>query len=256
LIRLIAIECASAAVFPLWTLDVRSLMSMQNHASWEFLVVYEDARLREALTAAIHQLGGNANWTDDTGSALAYISRRKLDGILIDMRVEGAIKLVGSIRRGSSNRYAAVFACAAEHEDATRLLNSGANFIVHKNLDAARVAAVLEGATQMMSLERQRYLRYQLSIPVTLKVAGNEQKTITANISRSGMAVRCGQSMAPGRAINFVLDLPGGQPLEGQGEIVWAKTDGNMGIRFYLLGNDIKQTLWNWIDQHGSRHSA
>jgi ActR/RegA family two-component response regulator len=231
-------------------------MAMHNHAAWEFLIVCEDARLRETLTAAIHQLGGNANWTDDTGSALAYISRRKLDGILVDMRIEGALKLVGSIRRGSSNRYSTVFACAAEHEDATRLLNSGANYIVHKNLDAARVTAILEGATQMMSVERQRYLRYQLSIPVTLKAAGNEQKTVTANISRGGMAVRCDQSMEPGRAINFVLDLPGGRPVEGQGEIVWAKTDGHMGIRFYLLGTESKQTLWNWIDQYGGQHPA
>lgn len=218
-------------------------------------MVCDDSRLRETLAAAIHRFGGNANWTSDTVSALAYISRRKLDGIFIDMRVEGALKLIGSVRRGSSNRYLAIFACVADDEDATRLLNSGSSFIVHRSLNAEKVGVVLEGATQMMLLERQRYLRHRLTIPVTLKIAGNEQRAVTANISRGGMAVHCDQSIEPGRAINFVLDLPGVNPIQGQGEVAWAKTDGNMGIRFYLLGNEIKQTLWNWIDEYG-QHPA
>ncbi|HLW52563.1 MAG TPA: PilZ domain-containing protein [Candidatus Angelobacter sp.] len=205
---------------------------------------------------AIHRFGGFANWTADTTAALAYISRRKLDGIFLDMRVEGALKLVASIRRGSSNRYSTIFACAPGDEDAARLLNLGVNFIVQKNLDAEKVALVLEGAVQMMLLERQRYLRYSLTIPVTLKSTGGEQNAVTANISRGGMAVRGKQSLEPGRAINFVLDLPGGQAIQGQGEVAWAKTDGNMGIRFYLLRNDIKQTLWNWIDEYGTQHPA
>lgn len=218
-------------------------------------MVCADARLRETLTAAIHRLGGNANWTADTGAALAYISRRKLDGIFIDMRVDGATKLIGSVRRGSSNRYSAVFALPADDADAARLLNSGASFIVHQSLNSEKVGVVLEGAIQMMLLERQRYLRHQFTIPVTLKIAGNEQRAFTANISRGGMAVHCEQSVEPGRAINFVLDLPGANPIEGQGEVAWAKTDGNMGIRFYLLGNDTKKTLWNWIDEYG-QHTA
>ena len=231
-------------------------MPTQNHAWWEFLVVCGETQLRETLTAAIQHFGGNANWTGDIGAALAYISRRKFDGIFIDMRVDGALKLLGSVRRGNSNRNSTIFACAADDEDATRLLKSGASFIVHKSLNTEKVKAVLDGSVQMMLLERQRYLRYRLTLPVTLKIAGNEQKAITANISRGGMAVRCRQSVEPGRAVNFVLDLPGTEPVQGQGEIAWAKTDGNMGIRFYLLSNDTRQMLWNWIDEYGGQQLA
>jgi hypothetical protein len=170
--------------------------------------------------------------------------------------VEGALKLVSSIRRGNSNRYSAVLACAAEHDEAARLLNSGVNFVVHKTLNPDKIIAVLEGSAQMMSLERQRYLRHQLSVPVTLKSAGNEQKAVTANISRGGMEVCSGHSLEPGRAINFVLDLPGATAVQGQGEIAWAKSDGHMGIKFYLMGKDIKETLWNWIDENAGQHLA
>lgn len=231
-------------------------MSMREHAPWEFLIVCGDARFREPLTSAVHRFGGFANWTADTVAALAYISRRKLDGIFIDLRVEGATKLIGSIRRGASNRYSAIFACASEDQDATRLLNSGATFIVPRGLTAEKIVRVLEGAVQMMLMERQRYLRYELTIPVTLKIGVNEQKAVTANISRGGMAVRCGHAMEIGRAISFALDLPGGKPIQGQGEIAWARIDGNMGIRFYLLGEEIKHTLWSWIDEYQGRWPA
>lgn len=223
-----------------------------NPSSWEFLIACRDARIHTILAAAIHEFGGAATTTSDTAAAMAYITRRKLDGIFIDMRIDGALNLIGSIRRGSSNRFAVVFACAGEHEDASRLLNAGANFVVHKPLDPAEVATVLESAGQMMAIERQRYLRHQLTLPVVLKTTGREQKATTLNISRGGMAVRCPQSLDPGSAIHFVLELPMGKPVRGRGEVAWANTDGQMGIRFYLMGEEVKATLWHWME-HRSR---
>jgi hypothetical protein len=165
--------------------------------------------------------------------------------------VDGGLNLVGSIRRGTSNRFAVVFACAGEHEDASRLLNAGANFVVHKPLDPAEIATVLESAGQMMALERQRYLRHPLALPVILKTTDKEQRAMTLNISRGGMAVRCQHSLVPGSAIQFVLELPLGKPVRGRGEVTWANTDGQMGIRFYLMGEEVKTTLWHWMERRG-----
>jgi CheY-like chemotaxis protein len=225
-------------------------MSKQSSQSpWEFLIVCRDARCHTVLTSAIHELQGIATTTADTIAALAYVTRRKLDGIFVDMRIDGALSLIGSIRRGTSNRFAAVFACAGEHEDASRLLNAGANFVVHKPVDRDEIATVLNSASQMIETERQRYLRHQLSLRVTLKTAAGEQKAMTSNISRGGMAVRCMQSLDPGSAIHFVLELPIGRPIRGRGEVAWANTDGQMGIRFYLVGEEVKTTLWQWMEQ-------
>lgn len=225
-----------------------------NHSPWEFLIVSDDIRLHDVLLSAIHQFPGEAHKACETTAALAYISRRKLDGIFIDMRIAGALSLLGSIRRGSSNRYSVVFACSAEDEDAARLLNSGVNFVVHRTLNAEKVRSILESALHLMQMERQRYWRHRLTLPVTLKGSGKEQRAVTANISRGGMAVRCRESLAPGSPINFILDLPDQSPIQGQGEVAWANIDGNMGIRFNLLGDQIKGTLWNWIDRHGGNH--
>jgi CheY-like chemotaxis protein len=229
---------------------------MPAQPPWEFLIVCRDASVH-TIVNAIHEFAGAASTTSDTAAAMAYITRRKLDGIFVDMGIEGALKLVGSIRRGSSNRFMAVFACAGEHEDASRLLNAGANFVVRKPLHRAEVAAVLESAGPMMAAERQRYLRHRLILPVVLKTTdAREQKAMTSNISRGGMAVRCQQSLNPGSAIHFALELPMGKPVRGRGEVAWANSDGQMGIRFYLMAQEVKTILWRWMEQRGRQHPA
>jgi CheY-like chemotaxis protein len=228
-----------------------------SQSPWEFLIVSRDARVRAPVSSAIQDCAGAANTVPDTTAAMAYVTRRKLDGIFIDLRIEGALLLVGSIRRGSSNRFAAIFVCAGEHEDASRLLNTGANFVVHKPLDPADVAVVLESAGPMIAAERQRYLRHHLILPVVLKTTDTrEQKAMASNISRGGMAVRSQRSLKPGSAIHFVLELPLREPVCGRGEVVWANTDGQMGIRFYLMGEEVKTTLWRWMEQRSGQHPA
>jgi CheY-like chemotaxis protein len=225
-------------------------MSTQSRqAPWEFLIVCRDARCHTILGSVLHDFNGTGVTAADAIAALAYVTRRKLDGIFIDMRIDGSLNLIGNIRRGSSNRFAVIFSYAGEHEDASRLLNAGANFVVHKPLDPSEIAAVLETASRMMALERQRYLRHPLELPVILKTAAGEQQAVTSNISRGGMAVRGIQSLAPGSAIHFVLELPIGKPIRGRGEVAWSNTDGQMGIRFYLVGEEVKTALWQWMEQ-------
>lgn len=220
-----------------------------SQGTWDFLIVCKDAGMHKTLVAAIQAYGGAANYTSESLSALAYVTRRKLDGIFIDTRTEGALNLVGNIRRGSSNRFTVVFACAGEDEDVSRLLNAGANFIVHKPLDKNEIAAVLKSASQMMNSERLRYWRHQLALPVVLKTTEKEQKAITSNISRGGMAVRCQVSLKPGASVQFVIELPLAKPVLGRGEVAWSNTDGLMGIRFYMMGEEVKKTLWHWMEQ-------
>lgn len=220
-----------------------------NQSPWAFLIVSRFEHVHKMLAAAIQDGGGVCHHTTDTTSAMAYIARRKLDGICIDTRVEGAFNLVGSIRRGNSNRFAAVFACAGEEQDVTRLLNAGVNFVVLRPPDPQELPAILKAAIPMMSAERQRYQRHPIVLPVVVKSLEREYPAMTTNISRGGMAVRSPEFLAPGSAIRFVLELPQRtEPVRGRGEIAWAKPEGVMGIRFYLVGEEGKKALWHWIE--------
>lgn len=220
-----------------------------NQSPWEFLIVSTFEHVHKMLAAAIQDGGGVCHHTTDTTSAMAYIARRKLDGICIDTRIEGAFNLVGSIRRGNSNRFSAVFACAGEEQDVARLLNAGVNFVVIRPPDPREIPAILKAAIPMMSAERLRYYRHPIVLPVVVKNLEKEHQAMTANLSRGGMAVRCPELLTPGSAIQFVLELPQrAEPVRGRGEIAWAKPEGLMGIRFYLVGEEGKKALWHWME--------
>jgi hypothetical protein len=220
-----------------------------SQSPWEFLIVSALERVHKMLAAAIQDGGGVCHHTMDTTSAMAYIARRKLDGICIDTQIEGAFNLVGSIRRGNSNRFSAIFACVGEDQDVARLLNAGVNFVVVKPPNPQELPAVLKAAIPMMTAERQRYQRHAIALPVVVKTPEKEHLAMTANISRGGMAVRCAEFLAPGSAIQFVLELPErAEPVRGRGEVAWAKPEGMMGIRFYLVGEEAKKALWHWME--------
>ncbi len=214
----------------------------------EFLVTCIDIAVYKTVTSAVQRIHGAINYTSTTATAKAYIARRKIDGIFLDMALEGSLELVQTVRRGSSNRYAVIFACAGASEEAGRLLNSGVNFVLYKPLLPDAVHHALNTAAQLMEAERKRYLRHQLMVPVVIKRRDNEQKAITANISRGGMAVRCNDTYEPGSSIQFAFDLPVGE-VTGRGEVAWSSHEGFMGIKFFLLGDHEKKSLSSWLDQ-------
>lgn len=227
-------------------------MQTPAQTAWEFLIVCADATVQQSLTDAVRAVGGTVHHAADSVVALGVITQQKLDGIFIDTRNEGALGLVGNIRRGGSNRFSVIVACVTDGEELSHLLNAGVNFVVHKPLSAGKLEAVLRSASQMIATERRRYLRHPFHLSVVIQGTDREHKAITANISRGGMAVRCPGRFAPGVAIHYVLDLPQAEPVRGRGEIVWSNDDGMVGIRFYLMGEDVKNTLWPWMEQRGA----
>lgn len=221
-------------------------------ARWEFLVICSDIAAYKTITRSLGKINPVVDYTSGVATAKAFIERRKIDGIFLDMQLEGALELVQSVRQGGSNRNAVVFACVRPDQDASPLLNAGINFVLYKPLLANAVLDALDSASSMIATERKRYLRYQLMVPVMIRLREEEQKAITANVSRGGMAVRCHHVYEPGSPIQFTFDVPGAE-IQGRGEVAWANTEGFMGIKFYLLGDQNKQALSSWLDKQGAR---
>lgn len=219
-----------------------------DQSRWEFLVVCSDIGTYKTITRALERVNAVVDYTSGTATANAFIERRKIDGIFLDMDLEGALDMVRGIRQGGSNRFSVVFGCAKPSADATTLLAAGVNFVLYKPLLANAVLDALDSASPMIAAERKRYLRYQLTVPVVLRQQEQEQKAITANISRGGMAVRCQQVYEPGSPIQFTFQVPETE-IKGRGEVAWANTEGFMGIKFYLLGDQNKSALSSWLDR-------
>lgn len=219
---------------------------------WEFLVIGSDIAAYKTITRTLTKTNPVVDYTSGIATARAFIERRKIDGIFLDMELAGSLELIRTIRKGGSNRFAVIFACAPPGHDVGSLLTAGVNFVLYKPLLANAVLDALESASPMILIERERYLRYQLTVPVKLRLREEEQHATTANVSRGGMAVRCQRVYEPGSPIHFDFEVPGGK-INGQGEVAWANRDGFMGIKFFLLGDQNKQALSSWLDRHGAR---
>ena len=101
-----------------------------EQARWEFLVICSDIAAYKTITRTLSKTDPVVDYTSGIATARAFIERRKIDGIFLDMELPGALELVQTIRQGGSNRFSVVFACAKHGEDAANLLNAGVNYVL------------------------------------------------------------------------------------------------------------------------------
>ncbi len=210
-------------------------------------MVCNDYPVFRTITGSIQKLQGRMNCAPSTVSALDYVSRRKIDGIIIDLGIEGALELVDGVRKGNSNRFSVVFACVSNPEEATSAIQAGANFVVHRPLTEEKMFQTLNAAASMMSAERRRYFRYPMIVPVALKVGGAEVRATMSNLSEGGMAVWCLSEKRTGSDVNFSFELPFGGPIHGKGEVAWINAEGLIGIKFHILHESAYAHLSQWV---------
>jgi CheY-like chemotaxis protein len=182
-------------------------------------------------------------------SAKEYIARRRIDGIIIDMSVPGALDLVRTVRQGSSNKLSIVFACSQTATEAGSAIHEGANYVVRKPVTDEKMFQTLNTAAAMMAVEKRRYFRYPLMIPVELVLDGKDARATMSNLSEGGMAVLCMAQCTVGANIQFAFELPFGGPIRGKGSITWANNEGLVGIQFTSLPESASTYLTDWLSR-------
>jgi CheY-like chemotaxis protein len=214
---------------------------------FEFLVVGNNSRVFDTLSAAMPDMCGRMNCASSASSALDHIARRKVDGIVIDMNTPGAVDLLGRVRRIGRTQSLVIFACIASPQEEKIALQAGANFVLNEPLESSAVAASFKAASRMMVAEHRRFFRYPLMLPVVLRVNGVDGGGTIVNLSEGGMAIWSLGPHSPGRNLAFAFTFPYGGGVYGQGEIAWTGTDGNSGVRFQSVPDDAYVPLYGWL---------
>ena len=233
----------------------RPLASEQRPAP-EFLVVCNDATLFKTIATAIRMVNGRLNCAPSTRPAHNYVSRRKVDGIVIDMGLPGALDLIAQVRRGSSNRSSVVFACMNSSPETQFAIRAGANFVLHRPLLPEKVAHIFTVAAGMMVSDKRRYFRYPLMVPVEMKMKEREIESTMSNLSEGGMAIWSLFYHAPGTPVQFAFEIPFGGLIRGTGEVAWTNADGLAGIKFDILPDSAYTQLASWITRRNVKPAA
>jgi response regulator RpfG family c-di-GMP phosphodiesterase len=219
-----------------------------HHPELEFLLVSNDYAILSAVTAGTKQLGAHLALVPTADEAREFLSRRKIDGVFVDMQLPGAQAMIESTRKGSSNAKAAVFACVADAKESTSTLNAGANFLLRRPLTPEAVVLHITIAKDIMLREKRRFFRHPVDLAITLKTGGNaEQHVKLVNLSEGGMAVRTGKALQPGASVEFAFELAVGEELRGKGLVAWTSSEGMAGILVQTLHGLGRGYLDRWL---------
>jgi len=221
--------------------------AVSSPTPFEFLLVSNNYKTLCAVSEGIKPFGARLGFVPAADSARDYIGRRKLDGIFVDLEVPGALELILSIRQGSSNRRAVIFACFQDNKESAIALAPGADFLLGNPLTVESVATQTAAARDMMARERRHYFRHPLNIPVVLKADEMEQHGRMTNLGEGGMAVRSAKPLVPSSLVEFALELPSAQTLSGKGIVAWANSEGMSGIKFQFFRGQGQDDLQAWL---------
>jgi CheY-like chemotaxis protein len=218
----------------------------------EFLIVCTDNPVFQMVAAAIRQVKGRLHCAPRTATARDYVAWRKMDGIVIDMRLPGSLEFIRRVRGASSNRSSAVFACTGSSSESQLAIGAGANFVLHHPLHPGKMERALTAAANIMMAEKRRHHRFPLMVPVGLQMREREVETTMANLSEAGMAIWSLYYRAPGSLIQFGFEMPSGGLIRGEGEVAWTNADGLAGIKFRILRDEGSLYLAEWISRRDS----
>ena len=216
----------------------------------QFLVISSDYTTLKAFTVAAQELGSQMDSTPSLTTANRFVQRYRLDGIVIDMQMQGAQHFIEGIREGSSNRSSVIFACAGLPLEENSAILAGANFVFHKPFSVEKILTLLSATAPVLAEEHRKYFRHKLVVPVNLSYDGVQRRALTANLSETGMAIRSFLMFQAGAPIEFSFQLPSGPLIEGHGEIVWVDAEGRAGIRYHAFSGCKKTEFAEWLDRN------
>jgi hypothetical protein len=213
----------------------------------EFVLVSSDYAAVTAVSKGVKQFGAKFVLMPTAHEARECINRRKIDGVFVDMEVPGALGLIESTRKGTSNNKAVIFACGGKARETTQILAMGANFLMRKPLTEESVVMHITISRDLLETERRRYFRHSVNFAVTLNDGATEQQARITNLSGGGMAVRSTKPLKHSATVEFTFEPSLGARISGKGQVAWVNSEGMAGIVVQILRGKGKEQLDTWI---------
>ena len=129
------------------------------------------------------------------------------------------------------------------------VFGAGANFILYKPISVEQAEASLRAATALIKRERRRSFRVPVQVPIQLRVQDAPPlEGILLDLSEDGMDMLAAQPLSPGTTISAQFNLPDSNTeIQVSGEIAWASPNGQAGVRFIDVPENLRATLKSWV---------
>jgi len=216
--------------------------------TFQALLVSTDVEAAEILTPVLSGFGVGVT-SCGYEDASARLEERKFDAVIVDYDdSENATLTLQNAYQNAGRNPAVTVALLSDKSKVRNVFGSGANFVLYKPISTQQAQASLRAATALIKRERRRSFRVPVQVPVQLHVENStEMEGILLDLSEDGMDVLAAQPLYPSAHITCRFNLLQGGETVLSGEVAWANPNGQSGVRFVDLSEELRQNLRNWV---------
>lgn len=212
------------------------------------LLVSTDDQAAEVLGRVLPPFGIVLDRCSDPETTKTRIQQQKFAALIVDFDNPEAAEeaLLQAKKLGTEPLSIALVADAAKVRD---ILTGGAHFVLYKPLTEEAAKAGLRPAAALLSRERRRAFRVPVQAPVEITLPDDRKVDgILLDLSETGMEVLTAEPLERRATLAFHFKLPDGAlEIRTRGEVAWANSNGQTGVRFLDLPEASLTALKAWL---------
>jgi DNA-binding response OmpR family regulator len=213
------------------------------------LLVSKDEDAADVLTPLLSRCGVSVACCGYP-EAMCRLAEEKFDSVIVDFDDPHSASLV--LQNASQSNAGVTVVTVALLSDKTKVRNvfgAGANFILYKPISVEQAESSLRAATALIKRERRRSFRVPVQVPIQLQIEnGPPFEGILLDLSEDGVDMLAAQPLHTGATISAQFNLPDSNTeIQISGEIAWASPNGQAGVRFIDVPENLRATLKTWV---------
>lgn len=207
------------------------MVSLSTQACLDLLIVSADYSTLKMFVCAWRETGSRIDSTASIACAHDLLQSRRMHGIVVDMRLQGACDFIRQTRKHGGQEEPVIIACTGSREEEQAGLAAGANFVVQKPISTGKVFDLLTLGASAQTRQRRLSVRRRLVVPVTIFRDGLQYRALSSDLSEGGMAIRSARISGTDASLDFFLEV-NSIAVAGRGRVMWNGESGYAGIRF------------------------
>ncbi|HEY1678434.1 MAG TPA: PilZ domain-containing protein [Candidatus Sulfotelmatobacter sp.] len=212
------------------------------------LLVSTDDAAADVLGRVLSGFGVALDRSSDPETTVARIEQQRFDALILDFdEAKTAEEVLQHAHKLGTNPLS--IALVADTTQVRAILNGGAHFVLYKPVSEEAAKAGLRAAAALLKGERRRAVRVPVQAPVDITLPDTSKADgILLDLSETGMDVLTATPQMPGALLAFQFTLPDGAlELSGHGQVAWANPNGQTGVHFVDVTEDLREKLKDWL---------
>src|SRR5882724_1944010 len=212
------------------------------------LLVSIDDSAADVLGRVLPILGMAMDRSSDPETTIVRIQQQRFDALIVDFddpkMAEDVLQQAQKIGSAPLS-----IALVADTTKVREILSGGAHFVLYKPLTDDAVKAGLRAVAALLNRERRRAFRVPVQAPVEITLPDTRKLDgILLDLSETGMDVLTAEPQVAGSLLAFQFQLPDGSlKIEAHGQVAWANPNGQTGVHFLNISEDVSTELKKWL---------